>query len=88
MSTATSTDHMPCVIKLCRLCGDYIGNHSFTVTTITIRIDRAFFTEVGEDRTDSHPSNICMKCYTVMRHIEKRGTTSSIFNLSHWPPTY
>ncbi|XP_047140285.1 uncharacterized protein LOC105850260 isoform X1 [Hydra vulgaris] len=87
MATATSANHILCLIKLCRLCGNYIGTDSFNVINIIARVDQAFFTEVGEDRTKIHPPKICMKCYTLMRHIEQRGTTSFNFILTSWPHT-
>ena len=87
MATPTSANHILCLSKLCRLCGNYIGADSFYVINIIARVDQAFFTEIGEDRTEIHPPKICMKCYTLMRHIEQRGTTSFNFILTNWPQT-
>ena len=87
MATATSANHILCLSKLCRLCGNYIGADSFYVINIIARVDEAFLTEIGEDRTEIHPPKICMKCYTLMRHIEQRGTTSFNFILINWSQT-
>nr|XP_047129350.1 uncharacterized protein LOC124809337 [Hydra vulgaris] len=87
MATATAANHLSCLVKLCRLCGNYVGNDSFDVISTRVRVDQTFFTEVGEERAETHPPKICMKCFTVMRHIKQRGTTPSNFSIKHWPQT-
>ena len=84
MATATSANHILCLCKLCRLCGNFIGTDSFNVIK---RVDQAFFTKIGEDRTEVYPPKICMKCYSLMRHVEQQGTTSFNFILTNWPQT-
>nr|XP_047145376.1 V(D)J recombination-activating protein 1-like [Hydra vulgaris] len=86
MATVVATNLILCLMKLCRLCGNYICHDPVNTENIKIRVDQAFFTELEEDRLDTHPPKICMKCYTNLRNIEKRGTTSN-FRLSQWPLT-
>ena len=52
------------------------------VTTLTEQIKETFFIDVALDNRNNHPSKIC---YSILRHIKNRETTTSL-PVKHWKP--
>ena len=82
---ATPDTHISCLAKLCRTCGKLLGKNSLLVCNNASRINKAFYMNTLCDSVDTHPQNICIKCYSTIRNIENRETTATI-TTKIWQP--
>ena len=73
-----ATPHIVNLNSLCRVCGGKLGKDSVFAERHKDRINGAYFINIQTDKYDIHPPKMCMKCYTTMRNIEKRGTTTTL----------
>ncbi|XP_065667941.1 uncharacterized protein LOC136088190 [Hydra vulgaris] len=65
--------HQQKLLRVCRICGNLTGKDALTTAVKTERIFNIFKIKTDEDCLEVHPQQICLKCYSTMRNIEKRG---------------
>ena len=64
--------------KLCRICGEILGKQAQLVAPKSSKINKTFFIDVCNDIPEIHPTYICLKCFTTVRNVESRETTTSL----------
>ena len=75
---ATSEEHVNVLKSLCRLCGGKLAKDTFLVMKHASSIMLAFYLDITSDTENLHPPKMCLKCYSTMKNIEKRQTTSNL----------
>ena len=78
-----ATPHVEKLSSLCRICGQKLGKDPVCAERYKLRIVDAYFINIEADKPDIHPPKICMRCYTTMRNIESRGTTTTL-DIKDW----
>jgi len=84
MATAnTTSNHLIVLSQLCRICGHLLDKKSkwnnFTITEeLAERIKTNIFLETSSDSSDLHPKQICLKCYSALKNVEKRGSSHTL----------
>lgn len=85
-------EHMSIISSLCRLCGYKLDKkhnyNNFLITDeLSKKILKCFFINTCNDKREIHPSKICLKCYSTIKNIEKRGSKSSLILFEFTPHT-
>ena len=78
-------NHVKKLNDLCRFCCFVISNDSFVLKTYSEDILKYFYINVNEDDEKIHPKKMCLKCYSKLQSIKKRGTTTER-NFATWKP--
>ena len=87
--------HRSIIAKLCRLCGYQLDKkHDYNNFSITDELSKiilkCFYLDTGNDKSEIHPTKICLKCYSTIKNIEtrlKRGSKSSLVLFDFTPHT-
>ena len=65
--------------------GKFLGKEALEVLNYKDNIETNFMVNVEDDMAQVHPCRMCFKCYSTMRNIEQRETTSQL-QLKQWGP--
>ena len=78
MSASNADNHLINIAKLCRICGLFLSKDKFLVSKYVDSVKSVFHVNCHQDQPDIHPQHLCMKCYSTIRNVEKRGTCTSL----------
>ena len=84
--------HRSIIAKLCRLCGYQLDKkHDYNNFSITDQLSKSilkcFYLDTCNDKSEIHPTKICLKCYSTIKNIEKRGSKSFLVLFEFTPHT-
>ena len=71
--------HTAALTKLCRFCGLFLTKDHFNFPSCeetNEKILECFYIDVGIDIEIIHPQKMCQKCYSTLKNISQRNTTT------------
>ena len=80
-----ATFNLENLTKLCRVCGQNLGQNTYNVSNLSKRLHEHFFLTTTNDENDIHPKKKCQKCYSKLSNIENRSTTWTM-KIAEWHP--
>ena len=76
-----SQDHRQSLSKLCRVCGKFVGKSPKSCHAYSGLIKRTVYMDIFLDTPDIHPTQMCVKCYAMVKHIDIRKSTYNETNV-------
>ena len=76
--------HEESLLKLCRICGYFVGKKVYSVDKHTENIKKVFYLNTLNDSKLIHPPNFCAKCYVTISNAINRGSTTNRTPFSNW----
>ena len=78
--------HTTALTKLCRFCGLSLSKDCFNFFSCEETKDnilKCFYVDVSMDIENIHPKKMCLKCYSTLKNISQRNTTTP-HNIIQW----
>lgn len=77
--------HIDCLKKLCRVCGDILTTQRVTYKCQQKRdLLLAVNINISEDNTEIHPPTFCNRCYSTLKHIKDNRVHASRLKIIQW----
>ncbi len=75
VDSATSTEHLACLEKLCRVCGTILTQRvTYQCERFCTRLWAALKVNTDKDDPEVHPPKMCNNCYRQMTRTEQKST--------------
>lgn len=77
--------HFPKLQRLCRVCGELLGKRNFDVLDFKGDLVAYIFIHIEDDNAEVHPSKMCLRCWSRLKNVKSRGSTTPHANFI-WKP--
>ena len=82
---ATENFHLCSLEKLCRVCGDLLSKKMFNAINMKDDLKDYIFIDISKDEDHIHPKKVCLRCWSKVKNIKQRGSTTKHSNFEFLP---